>query len=332
MNALYAAAFVFFLALLGAFAGSVPGGVEIVTVIVPYIAFATLLVGVCYRVCLWALSPVPFRIPTTCGQQKSLPWIRTAPLDNPSSGAGAAVRVAFEVLAFRSLLRNSRPHIDDGGLAYSKTWILWFAAMAFHWSLLIVVLRHLRFVMEPAPFFVSILDSVDGLLQIGAPALLLTDVMLVGALGYLLLRRLRDPVMRYLSLFTDYFALLLLLAIAVSGAAMRYAARVDIVSIKQFALGLATLHPVLPIAPNPVFLVHLLLVSTLAIYIPFSKLMHFGGIFLSPTRNLANNSRAKLHVNPWNKPVPTHTYAEWEHEYEDKLKLAGIALDKADHD
>ena len=59
-------------------------------------------------------------------------------------------------------------------------------------------------------------------------------------------------------------------------------------------------------------LVHLLLVSVLAAYFPFSKLMHIGGVFLSPTRNLANNNRSQRHINPWNYPVKTHSYAEWE--------------------
>ena len=47
--------------------------------------------------------------------------------------------------------------------------------------------------------------------------------------------------------------------------------------------------------------------------------MHMGGVFLSPTRNLANNSRSRRHVNPWNYPVKTHTYAEWEEEFRDKI-------------
>jgi nitrate reductase gamma subunit len=132
-----------------------------------------------------------------------------------------------------------------------------------------------------------------------------------------------------MSLFSDYFALLLLLAIAVTGVLMRHVTRVDVMSIKQFVLGLVSFHPTLPAAASPLFLAHLTLVSALAVYIPFSKLMHFGGAVLSPTRNLANNSRQKRHVNPWNHPVPTHTYAEWEHEFADKLKLAGLAPDKA---
>ena len=41
--------------------------------VLPYLAGALFLVGVVARVLGWARVPVPFRIPTTCGQQKSLP-------------------------------------------------------------------------------------------------------------------------------------------------------------------------------------------------------------------------------------------------------------------
>ncbi len=331
MNALAAAATILVLALTGAFSGAVPGGVAAVSVVIPYAAFLTLVVGVAWRVWQWAESPVPYRIPTTCGQQRSLPWIRTAPIDNPDTPIAAAVRVAIEALAFRSLLRNSRAHVRGNRLEFSQERLLWLAAMALHWSLLIIVLRHLRFALQPVPFFVPLLDTFDGILQIGAPALLMTDIMVVAALLFLLGRRLVNPLLRYLSLFTDYFALLLLLGIALSGIALRYGARVDIVSVKALVLGLASFHPAVPAASNPLFLVHLLLVSTLAIYLPFSKLMHFGGVFLSPTRNLANNSRRVRHVNPWNHPVPTHSYAEWEAENADKMKLAGLPLDGGDH-
>ncbi|MDE3116195.1 MAG: sulfate reduction electron transfer complex DsrMKJOP subunit DsrM [Pseudomonadota bacterium] len=331
MNALAAAAVVLVLALAGAFAGAVPGGTAAVTVVIPYVAFLTLVVGVAWRVSQWAATPVPYRIPTTCGQQRSLPWIVTAPIDHPDTGRMAALRVAIEALAFRSLLRNSRAHVRGNRLEFSEERLLWLAALALHWSLLIVVLRHLRFALQPVPFFVPLLDTFDGLLQIGAPALLMTDILMVAALLFLLGRRLVNPLLRYLSLFTDYFALLLLLGIALSGIALRYGARVDIVSVKALVLGLASLHPAVPAAPSPIFLVHLLLVSTLAIYLPFSKLMHFGGVFLSPTRNLANNSRRVRHVNPWNHPVPTHSYAEWEAENADKMNLAGLPLDGGDH-
>ena len=48
----------------------------LVGVVVPGIAFAVFLAGILYRVVRWARAPVPFRIPTTCGQEKSLPWVK----------------------------------------------------------------------------------------------------------------------------------------------------------------------------------------------------------------------------------------------------------------
>jgi len=63
-------------------------------------------------------------------------------------------------------------------------------------------------------------------------------------------------------------------------------------------------------------------------WFPASKLMHAGGIFLSPTRNLANDNRSERHVNPWNAPVKVHTYEEYEDEFRDKMKAAGLPVEK----
>jgi nitrate reductase gamma subunit len=316
------------LAGLAAVMGSSEGGRFFLGVAVPYAAMAIFVVGFCYRMARWALAPVPFRITTTCGQQKSLPWIKHAALDNPSSGLGAAGRMALEILLFRSLFRNNRAQLYEGRYVFGENKLLWLGALAFHWSLLIILLRHLRLLVQPVPSFVFTLDHVDSFFQIGIPQLYLSDAVLVCALAYLLMRRLRDPLVRYISLFTDYFALLLLLGIALSGMLMRYWTRVDIVAVKRMALGWVTFQPLVPDGVSALFLLHLLLVSTLAVYFPFSKLMHMGGVFLSPTRNLANNNRMKRHVNPWNYPVKTHPYAEWEHEFSDKMKAAGIPLDR----
>ncbi|PIX86048.1 MAG: menaquinol oxidoreductase, partial [Nitrospirae bacterium CG_4_10_14_3_um_filter_53_41] len=77
-----------------------------------------------------------------------------------------------------------------------------------------------------------------------------------------------------------------------------------------------------------IFYIHLFLVSALFIYFPFSKLMHLGGVFLSPTRNLANNNRMVRHVNPWNYPVKVHTYEEYEDEFRAKMIKAHIPVEK----
>jgi nitrate reductase gamma subunit len=155
-----------------------------------------------------------------------------------------------------------------------------------------------------------------------------TSVVFIASLAYLLLRRLVDAKVKYISLPTDYFALYLLLAIAISGFLMRHVEKVDIVNVKAAIAGWASFHLVVPQGVGVLYFVHVFLVSVLLVYFPFSKLLHAPGIFLSPTRNLANNNRAKRHINPWNPPIIGHTYAEWEEEFHDKLVASGYVLDK----
>jgi nitrate reductase gamma subunit len=298
-------------------------------VIVPYVAIATFLTGLTYRVARWALTPVPFRIPTTSGQQKSLPWIKQGKLESPSSTLGVIGRMALEILLFRSLFRNTKVELrQEPRLVYGEEKWLWLGALAFHWSFLFVFLRHLRFFMEPVPRFVLAIQNVDGFFQIGTPVLYWTGVIVLAALVYLLMRRLVNPQVRYISLFADYFPLFLLIGIITSGLFMRYFTKVDVVAIKQLTIGLVTFSPVVPENVGSLFFVHLFLLSTLLVYFPFSKLMHMPGVFLSPTRNLANNNRMERHVNPWNYPVKVHTYEEWEEEFRDKIAAAGLPLDK----
>ncbi|MFP5229641.1 MAG: sulfate reduction electron transfer complex DsrMKJOP subunit DsrM [Acidobacteriota bacterium] len=330
MKALWSLLAVVTLVMVGLAGSAARGSAVFLALIVPYAALTVFLTGFCWRVMRWAWTPVPFHIPVTCGQQKSLPWIRSATIENPSTRRGVLLRMAGEILLFRSLFRNDRARMVGKRLVLGENKYLWIASLAFHWSLLLILLRHLRLLVEPVPAFVNGLDRVDSFFQIGTPPIYLSDVLLVVSLAYLIVRRFRDPVVRYISLFTDYFALFLVFGVAASGILMRYAVRADLVSVKQLALSLAAFHPTLPTDLSPIFLVHLLLVSALAAYFPFSKLMHAGGVFLSPTRNLANNSRSRRHINPWNYPVKTHTYAAWEAEFHDKLQEAGIPLE-AEH-
>jgi nitrate reductase gamma subunit len=311
-------------------AGRVDALSPVVAIVLPYFAIAVFLLGLSWRVVRWSSSPVPFRIPTVCGQQKSLEWIKPGRLDSPYSTAGVIGRMALEILFFRSLFRGTKSRLQDGSrLIHAEAKWLWLGAIAFHWSLLVILLRHLRFFVEPVPAIAVWLDRLDGFFQIGAPVLYLTDIAVVAALLYLLQRRVRDAQVRFISLFTDYFALALLLGIAATGIWMRYFSRVDAVAVKQLALSLAVFAPTRPTGLSALFYAHLALVSTLAAYFPFSKLVHMGGVFLSPTRNLANNNRMKRHINPWNYPVKVHTYEEWEEEFHDKIKAAGLPVERS---
>ena len=298
-------------------------------VVIPYAAFLTFILGVIYRVLKWARVPVPFRIPTTAGQEKSLPWIKQNKIDNPSTSLGVIIRMAMEVFLFRSLFRNTKMELRDGPkISYGSTKWLWLGGLAFHYTFLIILTRHLRLFMEPVPVLITIIESLDGFFQVGAPVLYLTDLFFIGAVTFLFLRRVVVPQLRYISLAQDYFPLFLICAIGLSGIIMRYFLKTDVVGVKELTMGLVTFKPVVPKDINIVFYIHLFLVSTLLIYFPMSKLMHMAGVFLSPTRNLANTNRAEMHVNPWNYPVKVHTYEEYENDFREKMKAAGLPVEK----
>jgi len=299
-------------------------------VVVPYLALAVFIGGIVYRVVKWARSPVPFRIPTTCGQQKSHPWIKANNLESPYNTFGVIGRMALEVLFFRSLFRNTKVELRDGPkIVYGSDKLLWLVGLAFHYSFLMIVLRHLRFFSgADVPFFIAALEGLDGLFQLGLPTLYLTDAVILGAATVLFLRRVVIPQVRYISLPADYFPLFLILGIAVTGCLMRYIFRVDVVGAKELAMGLVSFNPAIPEGIGATFYIHLFLVSALLAYFPLSKLMHMGGVFLSPTRNLANTNRIQRHVNPWDYEVKVHTYEEYEDEFREKMKAAGLPVEK----
>jgi nitrate reductase gamma subunit len=331
MNALYALVAVTLLLLISYLGVSVGNLEYLFGVAIPYAAIALFLVGFTYRVLKWARSAVPFRIPTSCGQQKTLPFLKSDNLENPHNLPGVLSRMALEVLLFRSLFRGTKADLnEDDDLVYSRDKWLWGAALLFHWSFLVVTLRHLRFFAEPVPSFVFGLQTLDGFFQVGVPILYFTGVILLASVTYLFLRRVVIPQLSYISLVADYFPLFLIIGIAASGILMRHFYKVDILKVKELTMGLVSLNPAVPEGIGVIFFAHLFLVSVLFAYFPFSKLMHLGGVFLSPTRNLVNNSRAKRHINPWNYAVKTHTYEEYEDEFRELMREAGLPLEKAE--
>jgi nitrate reductase gamma subunit len=298
-------------------------------VVIPYAAVFLFIIGFIYRVLKWASSPVPFHIPTICGQQKSLPWIKASRIDSPYTTGGVVARLALEILLFRSLLKNEKVELQEPTKVLFKTSILlWLGAMAFHWSFLIILLRHLRLFLEPVPSLIVIFQGVDSILQGLLPVLYITDIIIVAALTYLFLRRVIYPQIRYISLPSDYFVILIIAGIAFSGILMRLIYKVDLVQVKIWVLSMLRFHPMLPQGVNLLFYIHLFFISLLIAYFPLSKLMHMAGIFLSPTRNLMNTSRHSRHINPWNDPVKVHTYEEYEDEFRQPMKEVGLPVDR----
>ncbi|MBI5163123.1 MAG: respiratory nitrate reductase subunit gamma [Magnetospirillum sp.] len=223
------------------------------------VATVVLVAGLGFKIAQYARTPAPLKIPTT-----------PAPL----TPAGAAFRVAREVVVFESLFKANKA--------------LWIFAALFHFGLFVVLARHVRYFQEP----------VNVVIQLVQPFGLYAGLAMMAGLGLLLLRRIVVPRIAYITGPSDILMLLLLLGIGASGLAMKGAVHTDIVAVKAFFLGLMAFE-IRALPAEPPLLVHLALVAVLMIVFPFSKLLHVPGVFFSPTRNQCDNPREKRHLAPW---------------------------------
>ncbi len=224
-----------------------------------YAATAVLVFGLLHRIVDYARTPAPLKIPTTPA---------------PTTRSGVVLRMAEEVLLFRSLFRANK-------------WI-WLFGFAFHVALAVVLARHLRYFTEPVWLPVALIQPLG----------VYAGLAMVGALAMLWLRRLAVSRVRYISAPSDHLWLLLLILIGTSGLAMKYLAHTDIVAVKAFFLGLLVFDWQ-PLPTDPLLLLHLTLVLALMIGFPFSKLLHAPGVFFSPSRNQADDPRERRHLAPW---------------------------------
>lgn len=224
-----------------------------------YIATIVLIGGLAYRIRLYFATPAPLKIPTTPA---------------PTTRSGVAFRLAREVVLFESLFKANK-------------WI-WVFGWIFHFALLLVLLRHLRYFTQPVWTPIALVQPFG---------IYAGFAMVVGLMG-LWARRFLVPRVRYISAPSDHLMLALLVAIGASGLAMKFVAHTDIVALKAFFLGLMRLE-LNPLPSDPLLLVHIGLVALLMIIFPFSKLLHGVGLFFSPTRNQVDNPRERRHIAPW---------------------------------
>ena len=184
-----------------AWSGAVAGFQSLLGVALPLLAAVVFVCGIIWRItCWWAKSPVPFAIPTTGGQERSLDWIKPNRLDTPMSNAAVVGRMILEVLLFRSLFRNTAADVREFDpvtkgprtIYYSSKW-LWFFALLFHYCFLLVFIRHFRFFMDPVPGWLTFMESIDGIMQIGAPRFFWTGGLLLVAVLFLLASALHLP-------------------------------------------------------------------------------------------------------------------------------------------
>jgi nitrate reductase gamma subunit len=227
-----------------------------------YSAIIIFIVGLLLKFIKWLNSPNPLSIPT-----------QPAPL----TFGGVIVRVFKEVVLFKSLFEAEKS--------------LWVAGWIFHVSFLVIVLRHLRYFVYPVPSWIVGLNTVG----------IFAGYTLVLSIGYLILRRVINDRVLYISSFMDYAILFLILLIGITGLTMQLVHKPMLVDIKAFTLGIVHFSHEKNLELSGLFTLHFTLVLILLIYFPFSKLLHAPGVFLSPTRVQPDTPREYRLVNPWDK-------------------------------
>ena len=224
-----------------------------------YGAAVVLALGLALRIRRYAAVPAPLKIPTTPA---------------PTSRTGVVLRMIRELTLFESLFKSNK-------------WT-WLFGWMFHFGLLLVLLRHLRYFTDPVWGWVAFLQPYGKYASL---------MMVFGLLG-LWVRRVAVDRVRYISAPSDHLMLALLIAIGITGIAMSFAVGTDVVAVKAFFLGLMWFDWQ-PLPPDPLLYLHLVLVALLMLVFPFSKLLHAPGVFFSPTRNQADNPREHRHISAW---------------------------------
>jgi nitrate reductase gamma subunit len=224
-----------------------------------YFAFLVFALGLVYRIYGYALTPAPLLIPTTPA---------------PITTGGVVLRMVREVTLFESLFKGN-------------LWT-WAASLVFHGSLALVLIRHLRYFTEPVWWWVDLAQ----------PFGMYAGLSMALGLAGLWVRRIFVERIRYISTPSDHLMLLLMLLIATSGLWMKFISHTDIIGVKSFFIGMLRFD-VQPLPADGVLYMHLLMVATLLLIFPFSKLLHAPGVFFSPSRNQADNPREKRHLAAW---------------------------------
>ena len=217
--------------------------------ILPYLAFTTFMIGVAYRLLSW--------------RRVKQPAVMTL---YPTQGSGWKELVR-EALFFPSLWRGDRT--------------LWLLAWSFHAALALAFIGHWRVVSEAIDRGASLVGLGAGTMAaLSAGAGGFAGVVLLATILLFLGRRLFVTRVREISAAPDFFALLLLVAVIVTGDLLRFgASHVDLAATRAWALSLLAFSPT--VALPAAVLLHLLCVELLVLYLAFSKLMHFGGFFFT---------------------------------------------------
>ena len=225
-----------------------------VGVVVPYVAVLVFLAGIAYRIYTWKKLPAP----------------SMTLFPAPPTGQGNAINTLKEALLFKSLFNGDR--------------LLWLFAWIFHAVLALIVVGHFRVFTNVDAILRALGMSDQAIQAMSSTAGGAAGVVILVTVALLLVRRVTLPRVREITGAADYLALLLIGAIIITGNMMRFGPEhFDLALTRDYFAGLATFSNVtgMDALKNSLFLVHMCLAWVLIMCIPFSKILHFGGIFFT---------------------------------------------------
>ena len=225
-----------------------------VGVVLPYVALLVFVLGMIYRLSTWKklASPAMTLFPA------------------PPTEQGNTLNTLKEVVFLKSLFYGDI--------------VLWILAMAFHAVLALIVVGHFRVFTGLIDAMLEPLLGKEGVVAMSSGAGGAAGVVILLAVVLLLIRRLTLQRAREVTGVADYLALLLIAAIITTGNTMRFSAvHFDLTLTREYFAALATFSDVtaMPALANNLFLVHMSLAFLLIMVVPFSKILHLGGIFFT---------------------------------------------------
>lgn len=213
-----------------------------VYVVLPYLTIIALVFGIAYRVQKW----------------RKMPRAKAIIFPAVPNRTATVKAVAKDMCLFVKTYKSSK--------------VLWVMAFMLHVGLALAIVGHLRTVTEFSWLWGLFSLSDEGIKDASMIMGSIAGIAILAGVVLLLARRL-TPTWRFISIFQDYYVLVLLLGIALTGMGMRLFSEIEVEEIHHYSRGVLAFSPEAEIA-NGWFLWHFLLAQSLIIYFPFSKLVH----------------------------------------------------------
>lgn len=221
----------------------------LIGVILPPITLVVLVVGLIYRFRIWWKLPIP----------------KMTLFPAPDPGSDTFLGVLKATFFFPGLFKGDKS--------------LWAAAWVFHAMLVLILVGHVRVAMDFPRLWAALGINADSMSAWSGGA---AGIVILLTVIFLLLRRMSLERVREITQGGDWFALVLVLLIIFSGNAMRFLEHFDLKLTRAYFASLVMFKFSLPPLKGW-FLLHFFLGQVLFMYLPFSKLLHFGGIFFTQT-------------------------------------------------